>query len=69
MRQLPRWFVNAARPLINTYVGAQATVVDQSQQCDGCEDDKFEQRGCSEGKATRMTQRVWDGEDDAVRAW
>ena len=52
VRQPPRWVFNAARSLINTYVGAPAKAVDQSQQCDGCEDDQLEQ-----GDAARIRER------------
>ena len=31
--------------------------VDQSQQCEGCEDEKLERGRCSEGEAARMRQQ------------
>ena len=44
------------------HIGAPAKAVDQSQQCDGCGDDKLEQDG-----AARVRQRGWGNECGATR--
>ena len=50
------------------HIGAPAKAVDQSQQCDGCGDDKLEQDGAAKVRQRGCSrQRVWDNEGEAAR--